>query len=334
MTAYYLGVDAGNSKTVAAVCDDAGNVLGWGRAGVGDIYAAPGADPAIDEVVGSITVALANSQIRLDQIAHSAFRLAGVDWIDDEIFWLNVIDRKLGALKSASVKNDGFALLRFGSNSGQGVSVVAGTGPAIAARGFDGGEFNASWWIRDLLGGLGIGEAAFRAVILADIGMEQPTMLRDRLLELHKSDDVTGLLEAFTRRSEPLPRAQHSVAARAVLEVAGRGDPVAMEIIVDQARKLVNYTAATAARVGFDPNHDSIPIILGGGVLNAEDGSFRAVVRDELLIAIPHAKVYPTTAAPITGALLDALAEDGVDLTGPVRSGLTEAQYPTDLLKT
>ena len=34
----YLGVDAGNSKTVAVLADAAGTVLGYGRGGCGDIY--------------------------------------------------------------------------------------------------------------------------------------------------------------------------------------------------------------------------------------------------------------------------------------------------------
>jgi N-acetylglucosamine kinase-like BadF-type ATPase len=330
----YLGVDAGNSKTLAAVCSERGEVLGWGRAGVGDIYADAGAESALNEVVSAIADALADADVELAQVRHGAFRLAGVDWDADEDYWRGAIRRRLSQLTSASVKNDGFALLRFASDDGCGVSIVAGTGPAIAARGKDGREFNLSWWFQDLLGGLGIGEAAFRAVVLAELGSRQPTALKDHLLTLHGHRDVRGLLEAFTRRIGPVPRSAHSKAVRLVLDLAAAGDEVAQGIVTDQADKLALYASAAAAKVGFDLAEDVVPIALGGGVLNSENTMFRDVLRASIALAMPHAQIGPATATPITGTLLDALVEGGVRLTSEVRARLVSFDYPAHLLKT
>ena len=45
MTALSLGIDAGNSKTVALACPASGQVAGAGRSGCGDIYGTAGEQP-------------------------------------------------------------------------------------------------------------------------------------------------------------------------------------------------------------------------------------------------------------------------------------------------
>ena len=47
MTALLLGVDAGNTKTIAVVVTGEGAVLGTGRAGCGDIHNARGPEAAV-----------------------------------------------------------------------------------------------------------------------------------------------------------------------------------------------------------------------------------------------------------------------------------------------
>ena len=54
----YLGVDAGNSKTVAVLVDSSGTVLGYGRSGCGDIYGAAAEPLAVAEVVAAVNRAL------------------------------------------------------------------------------------------------------------------------------------------------------------------------------------------------------------------------------------------------------------------------------------
>lgn len=327
VSTHYLGIDAGNSKTIAAICDSTGTISGWGRAGVGDIYAAPGEQEAVKQVELALEQALDQAGIGLGDVTHAALRLAGVDWPDDELHWRGVLADRMSLLPSASVKNDGFSLLRFASDSGVGLSIVSGTGPALAARGHDGAEFNASWWIRDLLGALGLGEAAFTAVVKAELGMAASTRLRSMLLDLHGVDDVEHLLERFTRRVDPLPRERHSAAARLVLRAAADGDEVAIGIVDSHALKLAEYAVATARRVGFDPAAEEIAIALGGGVLQAADTGYSSRVIAALHDAMPHARLHPVVASPILGALVDALAESGIAPTDDLRDRLALGEH-------
>ncbi|MGI3783622.1 MAG: hypothetical protein ACRYG2_22895, partial [Janthinobacterium lividum] len=65
MRSYYLGLDAGNSKTVALVADETGVVRGRGRGGSGDIYSAPDAE---GEVERAVRAALADAGLEPSQV--------------------------------------------------------------------------------------------------------------------------------------------------------------------------------------------------------------------------------------------------------------------------
>ncbi len=334
MTREFLAVDAGNSKTVAVVCTATGEITGRGRADTGDIYAAPGAAAAVGQVGAAVHAALTDARTTVARIEHAAFRLAGIDWTDDDVFWDTAVRTAFPGLGSWSVRNDGFSMIRLASLTGCGVSVIAGTGPAIAARGPGGSEFSVSWWIQDDVGGVGLGHAAFRTVVRADLGIDPATCLTARLLDVFGCPDVAALLELFTRRVDALPGPEKRRAARAVLEAAESGDAAAVRIVADQAGALADYAAAAARRSGFDLVTDRVPVSLGGSLMTSEHAVLRLATTRELTRAIPRVDVESTTAPPVVGAALDALAEGGAGPTEQVRSALIGAVHPGGFLQT
>ena len=58
MPSTFLGIDAGNSKTVAMACLATGEVIGVGRSGCGDIYGTATEAQAVDAVLAAIDGAL------------------------------------------------------------------------------------------------------------------------------------------------------------------------------------------------------------------------------------------------------------------------------------
>ena len=57
-----LGIDGGNTKTVALVAHGDGTVVGAGRAGCADIYGADSPEAAIDAIVAAAQGALAEAR--------------------------------------------------------------------------------------------------------------------------------------------------------------------------------------------------------------------------------------------------------------------------------
>ncbi|MBT0992985.1 hypothetical protein KIN34_01600 [Cellulomonas sp. DKR-3] len=332
MTELYLGLDAGNSKTVALVADADGSVVGWGRAGVGDIYGLTGARSAGEQVVLAVRSALAVAGADPSSVVSAAFRLAGVDWDEDREFWEELLDDELPEITHRTVRNDGFALLRWGQPDGVGVAVTAGTGPAVAARG-PAGEFAGSWWIHDDLGGVAMGRAAFKAVMSAHVGFTPPTTLTDRLVAHEKVADAEELLWQYTRRVEPRDFHHLKSAARIVLAEAEAGDDAAARIVSDHAHAFARYAELAARRVGLSGEAD-VPVVLGGSLLTSSMSIFRDAVTRYVAELIPGARVASLGGSPAAGALLDALAEGGVPITDALRGTVMASPIPPDLFVT
>ncbi|GAB2873833.1 N-acetylglucosamine kinase [Streptomyces mayteni] len=326
MNDLFLGVDAGNTKTIAAVSDRHGNILGWARGGLGDIYGVDAPEEATTEVLLLVDQAVSAARRAFPEggarIAAGAFRLAGVDWPEDAELWNGVLRSRLGPEVSLSIKNDGFALLRYGDPDGVGVAVSLGTGAAIAGRGRHGEEFAMSWWLQHPLGAAGLVDEALRAIYLAELGMAAKTSLSRSLPRFYDAASVEDLLHAFTRRENAGGSHLHrSTAVRTVLHEAEAGDPVAIALVHEQAERVIHYISSCARRVGLLPG-DGFTVTLGGSVA-AADNVLRAAIPRRLAAAHPQARVVTEHAEPILGAVLDALAEGGVAPTAAVRDAVT-----------
>jgi len=331
---FYLGLDAGNSKTVALVADPDGRIVGRGRGGIGDIYGVPREEDAVAEVLTAVHAALSSAGLGSRAVEAAAFRLAGVDWGEDEDFWIQAVARELPGLRRVSIKNDGFALLRCGAISGTGVAVTAGSGPAVAARGADGREYCASWWIQHELAGRGLGNAAFRAVIDAEAGLGPTTALTTELLSLFGCPDVTALLYAFTRRHKSRADRDKWTAARSVLRAAGDGDAVAADIVSAQAATFAALARVAAVSTGLGADGSPVPVVLGGSILTSEYPAYRDALVAALGREIGAVDVAASSASPVAGAVLDALAEGGVTIDQALHDRVLTASHPTDFLLT
>lgn len=325
-----LGVDAGNSKTVAVVADTDGRVLGFGRAGNGDIYGAVSEQAAVAAVVSAAEAAMTAAYGHADpaELGHAAFCLAGLDWVSDHAFWDGQLDQLWPGL-SRTLHNDGFALLRAGEPTGVGVALSIGTGGAVVARGPE-REWTASFWLSDPLGGGELGRAAFHAVVRADLGIDPPTCLTATLLTRFGHADVASMLEAGTRRGGTPPT--YAALARDVLDAAGRGDVVAQRIVDGQARSLARYARAACARVGLAG--EGTTVVLGGSVLSSENPALRDATVAALARELPGARAVLSVRSPVVGAALEAIAELRGSVPTEVAARLADHRFPPEFLLT
>ncbi|MBE1586585.1 BadF/BadG/BcrA/BcrD ATPase family protein [Nonomuraea angiospora] len=331
MSALYLGVDAGNSKTAALVCDVAGTIAGAGRSGCGDIYGAAGPEAAVAEVLAAIDAALAQAGASRADIVGAAFRLAGVDWPEDRAYWENAL---AGRYPSRSILNDGYAAIRCGEPSGVGIAVAAGTAAAIAARGPDGALWDMGWWGQHAMGALGLASEAFRAVNLAELGLGRETALTAALPAHYGLSSVAELNHWFTRREGAATHPQKAGCARVVTATAAAGDPVAVEIVRAQGRHLATYAGVAARRTGLTSAGGAVGVVLTGSVLMADASPVAEAMLAELPAHVPGAVPHRSALPPVAGAALDALGEGGVPLTGAVLDRLMGTLPPKAFFET
>ncbi len=299
-----LGVDGGNTKTVALVADREGRVQGAGRAGDSNIYSTTSPEAAVAEIEAAAASALEAADADSAAVEVAVFSLSGADWQED----IDDLEAALVPLFPAAtvvVVNDAVGALWSGAPDGIGVSIVCGTGGCVAARAANGRSWHSGWWALHT-GAWAMGETALQAVYAAELGFAPTTSLRARALEVFGCSTIEEVLHAFTHRGGRHPY-DTSLLAPGILAEAQAGDEIARRIVIDQGAKLGAYARAGARTVGLAGNR--YPLVLLGGVLR---GAGSELLTAEIAAAVPDGIPVSAGLEPVAGALLMALDCAGV----------------------
>ncbi len=300
-----LGVDGGNTKTVAVAADAARGRFGSGRGGCADIHNATSVDAALEQIVAAAEGALSEAQIEPADVGAAWFGLAGADWPEDFELLEREIASRLGLRCPARVVNDAITPIRAGTPDGVGVAVVVGTYGICGSRGPAGQVFHVGFWPDDS-GARPMAVGGLDAVQRAGLGLGPATALTESVLTLFGASDERDLLHRVTRREEPMTDLVDRVAVL-VLDAADGGDQVALDMVEAQCRVLAGQALACARGVGFDPR--SFPLVLTGGLLRHPSPRIPQTITRILAGPVP----LPGRHHPAIGALLFALDELGAE---------------------
>jgi N-acetylglucosamine kinase-like BadF-type ATPase len=298
-----LGVDAGNSKTVALVAGPDGGVLGAGRGGPGDIYGAHGETAALAEIERAVEAALRDASVAAGQIDAAGFSMAGADWPEDFAL-LEAAMAERGYGRCRTIVNDAIGALWAAIPEGVGLVVTCGTGAAIGARAADGAIWHSSFW-PDGAGGYRLGERAIRAAIAADLDLAPPSRLTAPLLAALGVDSVEAMLHLRSRRRPPWTLADAARLAPIVLDAARDGDAAAVAIVAEQGRLLGELGVVAARKVGLD---GAFPAALAGGIFRHPCNRLREAVIARLRRDLPDIELIASDLEPVGGAIILALA--------------------------
>ena len=333
-----LAVDVGNAKTDLALVAADGALIAAVR-GPSASHQAVGLERGLDRLVELATVAAAASghgpalpapgdrSALPGPIARiGAFCLAGADTPGDIRRLARAIGRR-GLVADVLVRNDADAALRAGAPDGWGVVLVCGEGfnclgvdphgravrlPAL-------GEISGDWG-----GGHGLGTAALAAALRGRDGRGPRTALEAAVpahFGLRRPLDVT-----YAIYGGRLAERRLGELAPVVFAVARSGDVVARGIADHLADELAGAAVATIRRLRLV--RAAVPIVLSGGVFQAEDPDFHARLWARILAGVPRAQIARLRVPPVVGAALLGLDR----LMAPTAAGdrlrieLTEAR--------
>ncbi|HYH92878.1 MAG TPA: BadF/BadG/BcrA/BcrD ATPase family protein [Candidatus Saccharimonadales bacterium] len=308
-----LGVDGGNSKTLALVARPDGTVVGAGRtARSSDLHAEPEAAvlATLDAVVGEAVRSAGRSRL-----AHTTFSLAGADWPED-IDWLTVHlrDRWPGT----TVVNDAIGALRAAIPLGAGVVIVCGTGTATGARGPDGRTWHSGFWqgphaAREL------GLMALRAVYRAELGLDPGTALTGALLAATGAPDVEAVLHARTARDGGAEDPARFAAI--LLDAADAGDQIAADLVHRHGLDLGQVAVAAGRRVGIADDAPAT-LALAGGLFRHPARRLRRSILEAVGDLAPGYRLGGTGLEPAVGALLLSFDRAGIEIDAAVQARL------------
>ena len=319
---FVLGVDGGNTKTLALVARDNGVILGTGRAGCSDIYGAESPAAAIAEIGEAVESALAQAGFPSTELRAGVFSMAGADWPEDFCLLADAM-RARGFGRNIQIVNDAIGALRAGSPDGTGVAVACGTGAAVGARHPDGRIWHSSFW-QEPQGAEQLSLKALRAVYRAELGIDPPTALTERILTAFAARNVEEVLHLLTMRDTPRPETRRQL-VRPLFDAADAGDTTAHRIVLSHGQALGDYAITAARKVGLL----GLPftLVLTGGVLRHPSPLLREALVERVREVDPGVRAIQSRFEPAAGAVLLALDLLGIDTDAALLDRL-EATLP------
>lgn len=312
-----VALDAGNSKTDAAVVRLDGTVLATVRRG-GFRPAVDGLDRAMATVSEAVTTVLAAAGA--PPVVLLAAYLANADLPVEEALYHQVISG-WGMSERTVVGNDTLALLRSGAQGPEGVAVVCGAGINCTGLALDGrtsrfpalGHLTGDWG-----GGYGLANEVMWSAARSEDGRGPATALAAAVARHFGAPSAVAVAEAVHLRSLDAERLHELVPL--LFEVASGGDGVARRLVARQAEEIGALVAISLTRL--DLQDGPVDVVLGGGVLAAEPPLLMDDVRARVLAIAPRARITVPHVPPLVGALL--LALDQVDLPAGSRAAALE----------
>ena len=290
MKGLVVGIDAGGTKTRAFAVDRAGEVVGRGAGGGGNLLSSP--DPQ-----GSIGAALAEALGGRDAIA-IVLSCAGGDRKADRERGREILARVAPAGAQLLVTHDALAALYAGNPAGCGIVLISGTGSIAYGRNGEGDEDRAGGWghlVGDEGSAVWCGLEALRAVAHAVDGRGAATRLVALLLQELGVDEFADVLPHLYGRPHPAPAI--GAATRALAVAAAEGDALANGILQRGAVALARAASVVAVSLALPGG----PVYLAGGAFETLP-ALQRLVRLELLGMLPRATVEPVREEPAMGA--------------------------------
>ncbi len=316
---YFLGVDAGGTKTHALIANEGGEAVGFGLAGPGN-WESVGYDGLAKNLFDSTSQALEMAKIPSSQIAGCGMGLAGYDWPSQRQAHLDVI-LQLKLACPLEIVNDTTLGILAGAEEGWGISVVSGTG--CNCRGWSrdhqregrvvGG---ASHWSGEAAGGYDILSRAMRAVTFEWVKRGPATALTPAFLLQTGAKNLDDLVEGvYLGKFEFDP-----AFILLVFEIARQGDPQALEVIRWAGNELGMMAVSVINQLEL--TNEVFDVVLIGSLYDGHPLMTESM-REIIQLSAPGARLVRLTVPPVVGGVVLGMQAAGQDAR-VVRSNLIE----------
>jgi N-acetylglucosamine kinase-like BadF-type ATPase len=314
---FYLGVDAGGTKTHALIVDESGSVAGFGHAGPGN-WEGVGLDGLTHALSESIAEAQRNSGLTLEDISSSGMGLAGYDWPSQRTMILEAIT-PVGLGGPVEIVNDTTLGIFAGASQGWGISVVSGTGcncrgwskdRRLEGRVVGGG----SYWSGEYAGGYDLVARAMQAVTFEWNKRGTATALTPAFVKMMGARDLDDLIEGvYVGRVDFSPDL-----IKLVFEIASDGDEEALNVVRWAGDQLGQLACGVIRQLQFE--HETFDVVLIGSLFEGHP-LMQESTGETIHKLAPDARLVRLNVPPVVGGVVLAMQADGLD-TQPVRENL------------
>jgi N-acetylglucosamine kinase-like BadF-type ATPase len=304
---HFAGFDVGSSKTHALIVDQAGQCVGFGKAGGGN-YQTVGYHGLKAALRESFEAALKTSGLERSQVDGAGFGIAGYDFPSDREAHLQAIG-SLGLSCPVEVVNDGVNGLLAGATCGVGVNVTAGSSNNCRGRnrkGKEGRIVGNSSQFGEYGGAIEMVQRGLHLVNYAWIKRRPATALTRIYLEAFGARDELTLMEGLSNEQYEL----FPDLAKEVIE-AGRKDDAAAQEIIRWAGEELGWLAVSVARQ-IEMENEAVEIIQSGSLFKAGE-MITDPMQEVVLEHCPRATLIRLEGPPVVGAVLLGMEQANFD---------------------
>lgn len=297
---YFLGIDAGGTKTHCMIADEQERVLAEAVAGAAQhqIYGIEQTRRSLKDAIGE---ALQKAGLMLSDIDYGVFGMSGADEEEDFALLLPTVQDIMEAVPF-QVVHDAWIGFYSATEEDMGVASICGTGAGHVGRNSHGETLtlrNLNYITGNYGGGADLADKALHFAFRSEEGTWDKSLLEELVppvFGVEKMEQVCHFL-----RTEEVTGKQRFQLPIIVFEAANKGDKVAQEIIQEMGYQEGRYAAAIITRLGMQK--EKVPVVLIGSLFRTGSPYLIEPYKKAVHEICPEAYLIIPDKAPVTGAI-------------------------------
>lgn len=301
MSACFLGVDGGGTKTQAIIVDVVGNVCGMGVAGASN-FGNTSVDLARQSIGAAVHLAAAEAGLESPRFDAAFLGIAGVvSESDRDVVRQMAQQLRLAPTDKIGADHDCRIALAGGLAGAPGIVQIIGTGTSCFGMNAQGERWMSGGWghlIADEGGGYWLGIQAIKAAAAAYDGRGEVTLLHGAVLNALGIDGIPQIMQRLY--TAKIAVSEIAALSRVVIAAAEQHDRAAQAIIASGMDEVARCVVAVSQRLrlGDAPN-----LVCVGGMMQA--GSIIATPLAEAVHRrLPACRIMPPQLPAAVGAAL------------------------------
>ncbi|BBJ28198.1 BadF/BadG/BcrA/BcrD ATPase family protein [Athalassotoga saccharophila] len=260
---YFLGVDGGGTKTIVAIANESGKVIGLSKTDSVDILNVP-QEEVKNKLKKAIDESLSKAKIEIEDISFSCFGMSTFGDVPGTEKEIEKIVKDI--LPKSMVVNDVRVALEGALPKSPGMILLAGTGSMAMAKDIKERIFRVDGW-GEYAGDLGSGYFVGRMILQRSFEEYDGRREESPLLKMVKDfANVSDLREILTKCKGQNVRTYIASFSKIACLGATNGIYVASEVISIAVQELKRSVKALLNKLDFEP----VKLAYAGGLFNCE----------------------------------------------------------------
>jgi len=297
---YLIGIDGGGTKTDCAIADLSGKIIRE-TSGKPSNFLVVGVEEAIENIFALIEENLFALEGDFADVKQIVIGVAGAGREEDaallEKGFKDYADQEGIHFKGVKVLSDAHIALEGAFPGSAGCILIAGTGSILFGKDEKGvihrvGGFGRL--IGDEGSGYSIGRKALNAVSKASDGRGEETMIAELLdAKMNHNTSKNIINKVYNEKLDV------ASVAKIVIEAAEEGDPIAEDILDEEADELVLHIKSLLDKI----HTDKLNVAFSGSLLD-NNNFYSALLRQKIKSTLHRVEVVKPAAPPVSGAIL------------------------------